>query len=109
MTLDSRAARLAPFPPTGYNPPVPSASKIVRGRVLFFGRLKEIVGRSEDFFELQDGACIAELFSHYKNAHPQLDGYQASLAASRNREFASWDVALSEGDEIAFLPPVSGG
>jgi molybdopterin synthase sulfur carrier subunit len=78
-------------------------------RVLFFGELKEIVGRAEDSAELADGARIEELFAHYGGRYPELARFRASLVASRNREFAPWSAALQPGDEVAFLPPVSGG
>jgi len=80
-----------------------------RIRVLFFGRLKEIVGRAEDFVELPDGAPIEAVFSHYGANHPELARFRASLVASRNQEFAAWSTPLHSGDEVAFLPPVSGG
>jgi molybdopterin converting factor small subunit len=87
-------------------------------RVLFFGRLKEITGIAEDVLnlasldlttELRDGAAIDQLFAHYAQRCPQLAPFRASVAASRNREFAAWDTRVHAGDEIAFLPPVSGG
>ena len=81
----------------------------MRIKVLFFGRLKEIVGRTEDFAELPDGSPIEALFSRYGANHPELARFRPSLVASRNQEFASWSTPLHSGDEVAFLPPVSGG
>jgi molybdopterin converting factor subunit 1 len=81
----------------------------MRVKVLFFGRLKDIVGRAEDSVELADGACIEQLFAHYGTRHPELARFRASLVASRNQEFAAWSTTLHSGDEVAFLPPVSGG
>ena len=78
-------------------------------RVLFFGRLKEIVGCSEDTTELHDGARLEDLFSQYGRRFPELVRFRTSLVASRNQEFAPWIASLRSGDEIAFLPPVSGG
>ena len=101
--------RLASSRPAGYNSLVPIASRTVRVRVLFFGRLKEIVGRDEDFVELAEGASIEQLFAHFKGRHPELAQYRASLVASRNQEFAAWTTPLHAGDEVGFLPPVSGG
>jgi len=72
-------------------------------------RLKEIVGRAEDTVELPDGAPIEALFTHYGADHPELARFRASLVASRNQEFAAWNTPLHSGDEVAFLPPVSGG
>jgi molybdopterin converting factor subunit 1 len=78
-------------------------------KVLFFGRLKEITGRAEDSIELADTSTIEQLFALYAARHPDLAKYRPSLVASRNQEFAAWDTPLHSGDEVAFLPPVSGG
>jgi len=78
-------------------------------RVLFFGRLKEIVGRSEDRAELPDGARLEELFANYGARYPELAGFRGSVVASINQVFADWRSPLAAGDEVAFLPPVSGG
>jgi len=85
------------------------ASQSVRVKVLFFGRLKEIVGHSEASVELPDGSPIEALFSRYGAQHPELTRFRASLVASHNQEFAPWSTPLHCGDEVAFLPPVSGG
>jgi molybdopterin converting factor subunit 1 len=81
----------------------------MRVTVLFFGQIKEIVGRAEDSVDLVEGAAIEQLFAHYGARHPELARYRASLAASRNQELAAWSTPLHSGDEVAFLPPVSGG
>ena len=81
----------------------------IRVKVLFFGRLKEIVGRAEDSVDLAEGAPIEELFARYAARDPELARFRASLVASRNQEFAAWTTPLQSGDEVAFLPPVSGG
>lgn len=93
----------------GYNSLVTPSASTVRVKVLFFGRLKEIVGHAEDSVELPDGAPIEALFSRYGASHPELTRFRASLVASRNQEFAAWSTPLHSGDEVAFLPPVSGG
>jgi molybdopterin converting factor subunit 1 len=93
----------------GYNSYVSLSSQTARVKVLFFGRLKEIVGCGEDSVELPDGAPIEALFTHYGASHPELARFRASLVASRNQEFAAWNTPLHSGDEVAFLPPVSGG
>ncbi|MBI3483926.1 MAG: MoaD/ThiS family protein [Acidobacteria bacterium] len=80
----------------------------MRVRVLFFGRLKDITGCAEDWAELDDGAILDDLFARYGRQFPALAAFRPSLVASVNEEFAEWRVALRAGDEIAFLPPVSG-
>jgi molybdopterin converting factor subunit 1 len=77
--------------------------------VLFFGRIRELSGIGEEAFAISEGATLSEVFAHYAARFPQLAGFRSSVVASRNREFAAWDTRISSGDEIAFLPPVSGG
>jgi sulfur-carrier protein len=100
---------LAPSPTAGYNPRVPPVSQTIRVKVLFFGRLKELTGHAEDSIEFADAATIEQLFAHYSARNPELGKYRSSVVASRNQEFAAWDTPLRSGDEVAFLPPVSGG
>lgn len=78
-------------------------------RVLFFGRLKDIVGRAEEQAELSEGARVEDLFERYGRSFPELARFRASVIASVNQEFAEWRAPLASGDEVAFLPPVSGG
>jgi molybdopterin converting factor subunit 1 len=78
-------------------------------KVLYFGRLKEIAGSSEESVEVREGERIEELFARCSLSRPELRKFRSSLVAARNREFAAWDTALSGGDEVGFLPPVSGG
>jgi len=77
--------------------------------VLFFGRLKELARQAEDSIESADATTIEQLFALYATRHPELVKYRSSVVASRNQEFAAWDTPLRAGDEVAFLPPVSGG
>jgi MoaE-MoaD fusion protein len=81
----------------------------MRVRVLFFGRLKDIVGRGEEQAELSDGARVEDLFESYGRNFPELARFRPSVVASVNQEFAEWRAPLAAGDEVAFLPPVSGG
>ncbi|HWZ54140.1 MAG TPA: molybdenum cofactor biosynthesis protein MoaE, partial [Candidatus Acidoferrales bacterium] len=81
----------------------------MRVRVLFFGQLKEIVGVAQEEAELSDGARVEDLFERYGRRFPKLAEFRPSIAASINQEYALWTASLSTGDEVAFLPPVSGG
>jgi molybdopterin converting factor subunit 1 len=85
------------------------AAPAIRVSVLFFGRLKEIVGDPEHSLEIAEGASLEDLFSRCAARYPELARYRSSLVATRNREFTSWNTSLHAGDEVAFLPPVSGG
>ena len=92
-----------------YNSLVPPVSQTVRVKVLFFGRLKDVVAQSEESLDLNDVSTIEQLFAFYSERIPELAKYRSSVVASRNQEFAAWDTLLHSGDEVAFLPPVSGG
>jgi molybdopterin synthase catalytic subunit len=81
----------------------------MRVRVLFFGRLKDIVGKSEEGAELSEGARVEDLFERYGRSFPELAQFRSSVVASVNQEFSEWRAQLATGDEVAFLPPVSGG
>jgi len=67
------------------------------------------MGRSQDELELTGERRLADVFDHYVTLVPALGGLSRSILLSRNEEFASRDEIVHDGDEIAFLPPVSGG
>jgi len=94
----------------------PSSSDFARNAEVMRGlvaelrdKLKEVAGGAEEFVELTPGSRIEELFASFVARQPELARYRSSLVASRNQEFAAWSTPLQPGDEIAFLPPVSGG
>ena len=78
-------------------------------RVLFFGQLKDITGSSEDSPELGEGASLESVFEHYASRFPRLRDLRSSIVIARNHQFSVASTPVSDGDEIAFLPPVSGG
>jgi MoaE-MoaD fusion protein len=82
---------------------------IVRVKVLFFGMLKDIVGCSEDHIEVAEGARLESVFTRYARDFPRLTDLESSIVLACNHEFCDRSAAVQEGDEIAFLPPVSGG
>jgi molybdopterin synthase catalytic subunit len=76
-------------------------------RVLFFGVLKDILSSSGDTVMLPEGATVAELTERLRDGteHP----VWGALAVAVNREYAARSLVLRDGDEVALLPPVSGG
>jgi molybdopterin converting factor subunit 1 len=100
---------VAARPASGYNFRVPPVLSKVRVKVLFFGRLREVTGLTEEAVDVPADSTLSDVFDQYSERFPQLAGFRASLVASRNQEFAAWDSPLSADDDIAFLPPVSGG
>lgn len=81
----------------------------MRIKVLFFGVLKDAVGRGEDTLELTDGDGVDTVFEHYAARFPRLRELSPSIVPARNQRFCDLSERIAEGDEIAFLPPVSGG
>ncbi len=81
----------------------------MRVRVLFFGMLKDLTGRSEDSLELPDSSTLADLLGHYQRSFPRIEAYLPAIALSLNQEYASPAAALHDCDEVGLLPPVSGG
>jgi len=78
-------------------------------RVLFFGVLKDLVGTGKDSLEVPPGATLANAFDAYCQRFETLRERRPSILFARNGEFATPETVLSENDEVAFLPPVSGG
>lgn len=81
----------------------------MRVRVLFFGMLKDLVGKSSDSLDLPDGAIVRDLLQHYESHIPRFGQSLPSLAVAINQQYSSADSSLESGDEVALLPPVSGG
>jgi MoaE-MoaD fusion protein len=81
----------------------------MRVRVLFFGGLKDLAGKSDDLLELPEGALVRDVLAHYLSEVPRMKESMASLAVAVNQEYAGAETGLKSGDEVALLPPVSGG
>jgi molybdopterin converting factor subunit 1 len=81
----------------------------VRVKVLFFGQLKDIVGLPEESLDIAEGSQLQTVFDHYSGRFPRIGELAASIVMARNQQFSTPSTPLAPGDEIAFLPPVSGG
>jgi len=81
----------------------------MRVRVLFFGMLKELVGRSGEESDFPEGSDLRRVFETYAARYPRLSELARSIVMARNHEFADLATPVRDGDEVAFLPPVSGG
>lgn len=82
---------------------------MVRVRVRLFARLRELAGADGFELELADGATAADLYSELRRRAPELPAEPGSVRVAVNREFAGWEGVLQDGDEVALIPPVSGG
>ncbi len=77
--------------------------------ILLFGALKDLLAREGETIELPEQSTVAQLLRRYSATLPQMERFADSLAIAVNREYASAATVLCEGDEVALLPPVSGG
>jgi molybdopterin converting factor small subunit len=77
--------------------------------VLCFARLGELVGRREWSCDVPAPATIADVWQSLVRTFPDASAMSASISCARNAEFAAMGARVEENDEIAFLPPVSGG
>jgi len=81
----------------------------VRVRVQLFARLRELAGRDEWIGDVPTGASVRDVWRALAAAHPDVEGLASTVSAAVNADFASMRTIVHDGDEIAFLPPVSGG
>lgn len=78
-------------------------------KVCLFARAREAYGRAEETIDLPAAGTPAECFTVLVERSPALGRLRSSLLVAINEEYAGWDGDLREGDEVAFIPPVSGG
>jgi molybdopterin synthase catalytic subunit len=81
----------------------------IRIRIRLFAMQRELAGAREVAVELPDGADVEAAWRALVARHPVLDAGRASLRFARNGEYAEPATRLMEGDEVAMIPPVSGG
>jgi molybdopterin converting factor subunit 1 len=81
----------------------------MRVTVLLFAGLRDVAGVAELSETLPDGVTLRDAWQALVGRHPALEPYGAVVSCARNAEYARMDEPLADGDEIAFLPPVSGG
>ena len=81
----------------------------MRVTVRLFARLREIAGTGELERQLDTGATARTAWERLVTDFPALGAYTTVISCAVAEEYASFDRRLQEGDEVAFLPPVSGG
>ena len=77
--------------------------------IRLFARLREIAGNPELTRELPDGATAETAWSALAQEFPALGDYRRTVSCAVNADYAAFSTTLRDGDEVAFLPPVSGG
>ena len=90
------------------NAPIPRMFLPMRVRVLFFGVLRDVTGMSERELEVETGATAQRVVEICRGEAASAAVW-GSLAVAVNQEYAGPERVLAEGDEVALLPPVSGG
>lgn len=78
-------------------------------RILFFAAYRELLGRGELTMEMPEGSAVAELLQALWGREGPYGLLPAAPVVAVNRDFASLETRLEDGDEVAFIPPVAGG
>lgn len=81
----------------------------MRVRLLLFAQYRDFAGTSELEVDLPDGASAATLVETVRRRGGGFSRIPAAAAVAVNREYASPDTPLRDGDEVALIPPVAGG
>ena len=84
----------------------------MRVTVRLFARLRELAGDSDwrqEIEEVAPAASVQDVWRTVVGRHPALEPYGGSISCAVNAQFARMTAAVRDGDEVAFLPPVSGG
>jgi molybdopterin converting factor subunit 1 len=77
-------------------------------RARYFARLRELAGVEVEVVQMSGGSTLGDAYKAAREKHPALPEQQGVRGAV-NHEFAGWDTKIANGDEVAFIPPVSGG
>ena len=78
-------------------------------KVIYFGILRELAHAEQENVALAGGATVQELFAELQTRHPEVERFAKSIAIAVNLEYSDWKRVLQAKDEVALIPPVSGG
>lgn len=78
-------------------------------RVRFFARLREQAGVEVEVLHVPVHATLGDVYTASREKHPTLELDRASVRGAINHDFSDWNAPVANGDEVAFIPPVSGG
>jgi molybdopterin converting factor subunit 1 len=81
----------------------------MRVTVRLFARLRDIAGSGELTRDAPAGASVGTVWSSLVSEYPELSAYERSISCAVNADYSKFSAAVADGDEVAFLPPVSGG
>jgi molybdopterin converting factor subunit 1 len=77
--------------------------------VRLFARLREIAGAPDVQLQLSDGATVRDAWNTLVQKHLDMTAFTSSVSCAVNEDYSRMTATLRDGDEVAFLPPVSGG
>src|SRR3974390_2959839 len=81
----------------------------MRVKVQYFGVLQDFFGQESEWIGVADGTSLADLYEVLRQETPKFAEFQHSIALAVNYEYSGPEVILKDGDEVALIPPVSGG
>jgi molybdopterin converting factor subunit 1 len=81
----------------------------VRVKVVLFARAREAYGEGRAILDLPPSGTARDCFEALTQKAPALEKLRSSLLIAINERYGDWDGPLTDGDEVAFIPPVSGG
>jgi molybdopterin converting factor subunit 1 len=81
----------------------------MRVTIRLFARLRELAGRDRWDTDVPSGATVGDAWTVVTTAHPALAPFSRAISCAVNDQFSRMSHPLHEGDDVAFLPPVSGG
>jgi molybdopterin converting factor subunit 1 len=81
----------------------------MRVTVRLFARLRDLAGAGELVRDVPDSATVHTVWALLTKETPSLSQYERTMSVAVNAEYARMTAVLSDGDEVAFMPPVSGG
>ncbi len=77
--------------------------------LLYFAIMRDLLGKDEETLALEEGTAAGDVFAIVTKDQPRLAALQRSVLVMVNEAYAAKDQPLREGDNVAFIPPVSGG
>lgn len=78
-------------------------------KILYFAAIREKVGKGSEELEATEGETLNDIMGKLKSRYPIIADMNESLLVAVNREYSKRETVLKNGDEVALIPPVSGG
>ncbi len=81
----------------------------MQDKVLAFAWARDALGKEQVQVEVPEGTTVEGMMRRMEESHPRLAGRSDALTVAVNEEFVGPDWVLKAGDEVALIPPISGG